>query len=190
MTEQQPGPGRSRAHGLSWAPQCEAYGGSGRWDRGVGQRCGRCPRPSSLVTFTASPGPRGAHSSSGRTPLRPPHCRGGGGSGPGSGPLPTGLHLRAPALCPPGSTPLHKRPWAQPPPPPGGQGLRARLLWGVPTPRPAPGDGTHAQAGVFQAAAAAVVVHREGLCRRRPAGEAQSGPRSGRGCGHGSSRES
>lgn len=44
----------------------ERRGGSGRWDGGAGQHCRHRPRPSSLATFTASPGPRGAHTAQAR----------------------------------------------------------------------------------------------------------------------------
>lgn len=185
---QSSGPGRAgRGHAGCPGPRSVRRSRGRALGWGVGQRCRHCPRPSSLVTFTVSPGPRGAHSSSGWTPPWPPHCRGGGGSGLGSRPPPTGLRPAVaqaePLPCTrPGRHPCASSLGPRAPPPPGGQGLRARPLWGVPTPHPL-GDGTHAQAGVFQATAAAVVVHREGLCWRRPAGEAQSGPHSGRGHG-------
>lgn len=180
MITRSPGQGQSSGPGRAgWGHACrpgasrrEAWGvralGWGRWSALQAPPQALQPRDLHGVT-----GPSGRAHSSGQTPPRLPHCRRAAGQGRGP---------RSPSAEPrPCAPALRPRPPRLP-----GAGSPARQAWGESRPCSplARGDGTHAQAGVLQAAAAAVVVHGKGLCRRRPAGEAQSGP-SGRGRGHG-----
>lgn len=172
MITRSPGQGQSSGLGRAgWGHACrpgasrrEAWGvralGWGRWSALQAPPQALQPRDLHGVT-----GPSGRAHSSGQTPPRLPHCRRAAGQGRGP---------RSPSAEPrPCAPALRPRPPRLP-----GAGSPARPAWGESRPCSplAPGDGTHAQAGVLQAAAAAVVVHGKGLCRRRPAGEAQSGP--------------
>lgn len=144
------------------------------------------PQALQPVTFTVSPGPRGAHKAQAGPPW-PPHCREGAegqgwGQGPTHGCAGSGSGRAAALYTPRADTPAQaasgpralRLPGTGPPP--------GRL--GVPTPRPL-GDGTHAQAGASLGHCCCCRCPQRGpSCRRRPAGEAQSGPHSGRGHGH------